>query len=270
MPGGGGTSQTAVNRLAGARTQVAGLVTAAAGLGTLLLLGPLIAPMPQAALAVVVVFYSLELIKPAEFAAIRRVRATEFAWALTAFAGVVLLGTLRGILVAVVLSLVSLAQQAYNPPVYPLGRKRGTTAFRARTPEHAADEAWPGLLIVRVEGRMFFINAERVADRLRPLIDEARPRVLLIDCRAIIDIEYTALKMLTDAEASLGAGGVELWLAGLNPAALEMIRRSPLGDRLGRGRMFVNLEAAVHEYEAIAPAAPDTLVNRTSTQRTDP
>ena len=75
MPAGGGTSQTAVNRLAGARSQVAALVTAVAALATLLLLGPVIALMPQAALAAVVVFYSLELIKPAEFVAIRRVRA---------------------------------------------------------------------------------------------------------------------------------------------------------------------------------------------------
>ena len=81
MPAGGGTSQTAVNRLAGARTQVAELVTAAAALATLLLLGPVIALMPQAALAAVVIFYSLELIKPSEFAAIRRVRRTELLWA---------------------------------------------------------------------------------------------------------------------------------------------------------------------------------------------
>ena len=76
--------------------QVAALVTATTALATLLLLGPVIALMPQAALAAVVVFYSLELIKPAEFAAIRRVRRTEFLWAVTAFAGVVLLGTLQG------------------------------------------------------------------------------------------------------------------------------------------------------------------------------
>ena len=171
MPAGGGTSQTAVNRLAGARSQVSALVTATMALATLLLLGPVIALMPQAALAAVVIVYSIELIKPAEFAAIRRVRRTEFRWALTAFAGVVLLGTLRGILVAVVVSLLSLAQQAYNPTVYVLGRKRGTTVFRARSAEHPDDETWPGLLILRTEGRLFFANAERVADRARVLVE---------------------------------------------------------------------------------------------------
>ncbi len=177
MPAGGGTSQTAVNRLAGARSQVSALVTATMALATLLLLGPVIALMPQAALAAVVIVYSIELIKPAEFGAIRRVRRTEFRWALTAFAGVVLLGTLKGIIVAVVVSLLSLAQQAYNPTVYVLGRKRGTTVFRARSAEHPDDETWPGLLILRTEGRLFFANAERVADRARVLLNEARPRV---------------------------------------------------------------------------------------------
>src|SRR6185503_2785195 len=89
MPAGGGATQTAVNRRAGAKSQVAALVTAAVALATLLLLAPVIALMPQAALAAVVVAYSVELIKPAEFRAIRRVRRTEFIWALVAFAGVI-------------------------------------------------------------------------------------------------------------------------------------------------------------------------------------
>ncbi len=77
MPAGGGTSQTAVNRRAGARTQVAGLVTAGAA---------------------VVIVYWIGLIQPAEFRDILRIRRMEFLWALAAFAGVVLLGTLKGIL----------------------------------------------------------------------------------------------------------------------------------------------------------------------------
>ena len=110
MPAGGGTSQTAVNRRAGAKTQLAQLVTAAGALATLLLLAPFIALMPKAALAAVVIVYSFDLIKPSEFAAIRRVRTTEFRWALIAFAGVMVLGTLQGIVVAVIASLLSLAQ----------------------------------------------------------------------------------------------------------------------------------------------------------------
>ena len=249
MPAGGGTSQTAVNRRAGAKTQLAELVTAAGALATLLLLAPFIALMPKAALAAVVIVYSFELIKPSEFAAIRAVRTTEFRWALIAFAGVVVLGTLQGIVVAVVVSLVSLASQAYNPPLYALGRKRGTTVFRPLTAEHADDEQWQGLLMLRMEGRLFFANAERVADLLWTQVEQSRPRVLLLDGRAIFDVEYTALKVLVEAEEKLRRAGCELWLAGLNPAVFEVVERSQLGATLGRGRMFLNMQAAVEKFE---------------------
>jgi high affinity sulfate transporter 1 len=249
MPAGGGTTQTAVNRRAGARTQLAELVTAAGALATLLLLAPFIALMPKAALAAVVIVYSFELIKPSEFTAIRRVRTTEFRWALIAFAGVVVLGTLQGIVVAVIASLLGLASQAYNPPVYALGRKPGTTVFRPMSSEHPDDEQWPGLLMLRTEGRLFFANAERVADLLWTRVEQTRPRVLLLDCRALFDIEYTALKVLDEARQKLLRSSCELWLAGLNPAVFEVVERSLLGAALGRERMFLNMQAAVEEFE---------------------
>jgi len=249
MPAGGGTSQTAVNRLAGAKSQVAELVTAAGGLATLLFLAPLIGLMPKAALAAVVIVYSLDLIQPSEFKDIRSVRTAEFRWALVAFAGVVLLGTLQGIVVAVILSLLSLAHQAYNPPVYELGRKRGTSVFRQRTAEHPDDETWPGLLMLRIEGRLFFANAQRVGDVVWPLIEQAQPRVVLLDGRAVIDLEYTALKMLAEAEERLRRDGRELWLAGLNPSVFEVVERSKVGKALGRERMFLNMQSAVERFE---------------------
>jgi high affinity sulfate transporter 1 len=255
MPAGGGTTQTAVNRKAGARTQMAGLITAATAGATLLLFAPVIAPMPLAALAAVVVAYSFDLIKPVEFEAIRRVRRTEFGWALTAFAGVVLLGTLRGILVAVIASLLSLAHQAYNPPVYAMGRKRGTQQFGPISNDHTDDETWPGLVILRVEGRLFFANVQRVADKMLPLIEQARPSVVALDCSAVIDIEYTAIKMLIEAEMKMSDQGIALWLVALNPNTLDVVRRSQLGETLGRERIVSNLETAVQQFQQ--PQSPD-------------
>src|SRR5512136_3041027 len=181
MPAGGGTTQTAVNRLAGARSQLAEMVTAAAALVTMLLLAPLISLMPEATLAAVVIVYSIGMIKPPEFRAILKVRRTEFVWALIALAGVVLLGTLKGILVAIIVSLVTLVYQVANPPVYVLGRKPGTNVFRPRSREHPEDETFSGLLILRLEGRVFFANAERLREKMRPLIAEAKPRVVALD-----------------------------------------------------------------------------------------
>jgi high affinity sulfate transporter 1 len=251
MPGGGGTSQTAVNRLAGARTQLAEIVTAGATLVTMLVLASLMGLMPHATLAAVVIVYSIGLIHPAEFRTILRVRRTEFIWAVAALAGVVLLGTLQGIVVAIVVSLVALASQVANPPVHVLGRKPGTNVFRPRSKEHPEDETFPGLLLLRLEGRVFFANAERIAEKLRPLVDEAKPRIVALDLSGVFDLEYTALKMLTEGEKRQRARGVSLWLVGLNPDVLAMVQRSSLGEVQGRERMHFNLEVAVAKYLAL-------------------
>ena len=163
MPAGGGTSQTAVNRHAGARSQVAGIVTAGATLATMLLLAPLIGLMPQATLAAVVVVYSIGLIKPVEFRSILRDPADGVRLGACGVRRRVLFGTLKGILVAIILSLMALAYQMADPPVHVLGRKPGTNVFRPRSREHPEDETFPGLLLVRPEGR--HVLRQRRADR---------------------------------------------------------------------------------------------------------
>jgi sulfate permease, SulP family len=250
MPGGGGTTQTAVNRLAGARTQLSELVTAASTLVTMLLLAPFIARMPQATLGAVVIVYSIGLIKPAEFRTILDVRRMEFLWALAALAGVILLGTLQGIVVAIIVSLVGLAQQVANPPVYVLGRKPGTNVFRPRSEENPGDETFPGLLLLRPEGRIFFANVSRLGEKIWPLIAEAKPKVVALDLGGVFDLEYTALKLLAEAEQRLRNDGIALWLVRMNPGVLAMVQRSPLGRTLGRERMLFNSEQAVAKYAA--------------------
>jgi sulfate permease, SulP family len=251
MPGGGGTTQTAVNRLAGACTQLSELVTAAITLIVMLLLAPVIAFMPQATLAAVVIVYSIGLIKPAEFRSILSVRRTEFIWALVAFAGVVLVGTLKGILVAIVVSLLALAYQVADPPVYVLGRKRGTNVFRPCSEESPDDEEFPGMLILRVEGRVFFANAGQIANKMKPLVEQRKPRIVALDMCGVPDLEYTALKMLMDAEKRHREQGTQLWLVGMNPQVLAMVRKSQLGKDLGNEGMQFNVEMAVAKYQAI-------------------
>jgi MFS superfamily sulfate permease-like transporter len=252
MPAGGGTSQTAVNRFAGAHTQLAALVTTGVTLVTMFVLAPLVELMPQATLAALVLVYSSGLINPAEFVAILRVRHRETVWIVVALAGVVLLGTLKGIVVAIVVSLLTLAYQVANPPVYVLGRKPGTNVFRPRSSEHPEDETFPGLLLLRVDGWIFFVNAELIAEKMKPLIVAANPKVVALDLSGVNDLEYTALKMLTEAEKRNRDHGMMFWLVGLEPGVLAMVQRSPLGKTLGRERMFFNLEQAVARYQASA------------------
>jgi sulfate permease, SulP family len=161
---------------------------------------------------------------------------------------VILLGTLKGIIVAIVLSLVALASQVAGSPVYVLGRKPGTNVFRRRSEEHPEDETYPGLLLLKLEGRVFFANAEQIGQKIRMLMDEAQPKVVALDFSAVPDLEYTALKALSEGERRAHDQGVSLWLVGLNPGVLQMVQRSPLGKALGREKMQFSLELAVARY----------------------
>jgi len=248
MPGGGGTTQTAVNVHAGARTQVAELVTAAMALVTALFLAPLVAMMPQSALAAMVIVYSFGLIKPIEFHDILRIRRTEFSWAIVAFAGVVLVGTLKGIVIAIIVSFVTLAHHVADPPVYVLRRKPGTNVFRPQSPEHPEDESFPGLLLLRPEGPIFFANAAHIAHKIEPLIRETRPKVVAVDASGVLDMEYTALKMFAQVAKKQSQHGIQLWLIGMSPEVLTIVQRSPLGQMLQPEAMHFNLEIAVRRY----------------------
>jgi anti-anti-sigma regulatory factor len=82
--------------------------------------------------------------------------------------------------------------------------------------------------------------------------------VVALDLEGVHDLEYTALKMLTEAEKKEREKGVLLWLVGLTPSVLAMVQRSSLGATLGGDRMFFNLEQAVATYQKQAPSARTT------------
>lgn len=251
MPAGGGTSQTAVVHAAGGRSQKASLVTAGTAVATMLLLAPLLGLLPFATLAAVVIVYSVGLIQPAEFKAIRQVRTMEFRWAVIACVGVLVFGTLKGIVVAIVVSMIGLASQAARPRVSVIGRKRGADVLRPLSPEHPDDETFEGLLILRPEGRLFFVNVQYVAERLHALIDEHQPRVVALDLSRVPDLEYSALQMLVEGEKRATERGVTVWLVGLNPGVLETVRHAGLADRLGRERLLFNARAAIEHYQSL-------------------
>jgi len=255
MPAGGGTSQTAVVRATGGQTQKASLVTAAAAAAIMLFLAPVLGLLPHASLAALVIVYSIGLIQPAEFAAIRRVRTMEFHWAVAAAFGVLVFGTLQGIVVAIVLSLVGLSSQVAYPRVHVIGRKRGADVLRPLSPEHPDDETFDGLLILRPEGRLFFVNAQFVSDQIGALIKAHQPRVVALDMSRVFDLEYSALQMLLEGEKRATENGAIVWLVGLNPGVLEVVRHVGLDARLGRERMLFNARAAIEHYQALAWAA---------------
>jgi MFS superfamily sulfate permease-like transporter len=222
----------------------------------MLLFAPILGLLPNAVLAAIVIVYSVGLIKPAEFVQIRRIRAMEFWWALVAAVGVLTFGTLQGIIVAIILSLITLAYQAAHPRVSVIGKKRGADVLRPVSPEHPDDETFEGLLIVRPEGRLFFINAQDVTDQIGALVTEHKPRVLAIDMSRVSDIEYSALQMMIENDERAVREGVTVWLVGLNPGVLEIVRKSGLDKQLGPRRLLFNARVAIEQYKDMNSAAP--------------
>jgi sulfate permease, SulP family len=249
MPAGGGTSQSNVVRAVGGRTQMTSLVTAGVAAATMLLFAPLLGLLPYATLATVVIVYSVGLIQPAEFFAIRKVRRMEFRWALIACFGVLVFGTLQGIVVAIIVSLLGLASQVVNPVVDVLARKRDADVLRPLSAKHPDDEVFAGLLILRPEGRLFFANAAQVRERISALVRQYQPRVLVLDLSRVSDIEYTALQMLLEGEKRLTESHATLWLAGLNPPVLKAVRGIGLAELLGRERMLYSVHAAIERFQ---------------------
>ena len=261
MPAGGGTSQTAIADSAGARSQLAQWVNAGVVLVSLLFLSRVISLLPKAALGAVIVLAAISMIKPADFRAVAHIHREELLWSLATLAGVVLIGTLQGILIAVAISILTLMVQANHPPVYAVAYDRKKGVFH-RAGEHEDDETYPGLLMLRTEGRLTFANAENAGEKMQRLLAQEKPRVVVLECSAIPDIEYTALAMLMESEQKQRANGVELWLAAINPDLLATIRRSPLSATLGPERMFIDLQKALQAWQRHGDRTPRVVDRR--------
>src|SRR5262249_6054776 len=139
-----------------------------------------------------------------------------------------------------------------------IGKKRGADVLRPLSSEHPDDETWEGLLIVRPEGRLFFVNEQYVAERIGQLAAQYQPRVLCIDMSRVPDIEYSALQALMEREKRVTDRGIIVWVAALNPGTLEVVRRVGLDQRLGRERMLFNARVAIERYQAMMCTPPST------------
>ncbi|MBV9579908.1 MAG: SulP family inorganic anion transporter [Chloroflexi bacterium] len=249
-PPGGGLSQTAVNDQAGARSQAAELVTASMVALTLLALAPLFSDLPLAVLGGIVLVAAMGLADPSGLLALRAMRRDEYALALAAALGVLVFGTLGGILVAVLLSLGVLLWHLDHPPIVRLGRDSTTGAYRDLALEPDL-ETVPGLLVVRVEGRLFFVNARPVTERLRELVDASTspPAVLLLDASSVNDTDVTAAEAIEELHDTLARQGTELWAAHVEGRgrALEARRERWVA---AQDRVFPTLDAAVAAFHA--------------------
>ena len=138
----------------------------------------------------------------------------------------------------------------------PEGCRASADVLRPLSPEHPTDETFEGLLILRPEGRLFFANAQNVAQQMSALIETHQPRVVALDLSRVPDIEYSALQALMEGEKRATERGTVVWLVALNPGVLEVVRRTGLNMQLGRERLLFNARAAIARYQAMQ-AKPD-------------
>jgi SulP family sulfate permease len=244
-------SQTATAETAGARTQLASLVTAGLILATALLLAPLFADLPDAVLGAIVIAAVLGLIDIAELRRYWAWRRTDFLIAITAMVGVLLTTVLGGMVLAVLLSVASLLYRASRPNVAALGRLPGHRATFGDLSRHPDAEPVAGLIIVRLDAPLYFFNANVARGQILDLIasEDRPPHGVLIDLGATADLDVTTADMLLELEAELRERDIDVLLAQVKGSVRDRMRRTGLMDAVGEERVYLSVSSAVKDFE---------------------
>jgi high affinity sulfate transporter 1 len=246
-------SRTAVAEQSGSKSQVTGLVGAAVITLMLLLLPGLLQNLPQPTLAAVVIAASMSL---ADLPATRRLWSqsrSEFILSLTAFAGVVLLGVLLGIVVAITLSVANVFRRTWWPYQAILGRRPGIAGYHdiARHPEA---ELLEGCTIFRFDAPLIFANARTFRDQVLVIARaSAKPAWIIVAAEPLTDVDTTACDMLEDLVMDLDQQGVTLVFAEMKGPVKEKARQFGLGARIPDDRFFPTLGTAVKAWRARSP-----------------
>jgi high affinity sulfate transporter 1 len=248
-------SRTAVAAQNGAKTQVTGLVGAAA-IALLLLFAPgLLRNLPQPTLAAVVIAASFSLADLSGMRRLWRQRKSDFWLAMAAFLGVALLGVLPGIGIAVGLSILDVFRRAWRPYHARLGRVPGISGYHDMTVYPEAAQL-PGLVIFRFDSPLFFANANTFRDEVLELAaEEPRPKKIVIAAEPITDIDTTAADMLADLDRKLNADGVSLAFAELKSRVQEKVERYELTGVINPAHFYPTIGSAIRAFEAETGAA---------------
>jgi sulfate permease, SulP family len=242
-------SRTAIVDAVGGRSRWSGLATLGAALVIVVALRPALARFPDAALAAVVVYAGLRLIDVKEFARIARYRRTELLIALATTFGVLVLGVLQGVLVAVSLSLVDVIRRVARPH----------DAVEGLVPDlagmHDVDDydtavVVPGLLVYRYDAPLFFANADNFLTRVRESVAAYDPEWVLLNAEAIGEVDLTGADALETLRAELADKGIVLALARLKQDPRDVLRPSGLLERIGDEHIFPTLPMALAGYRA--------------------
>ena len=244
-------SASSLNDQSGAKTQMSSLVTGLLVLVTMLFLAPLFSDLPKAVLAAViidaVVFGMMDV--PA-LRRLFRVQRFDFWIAVAAILGVLTFGVLQGVVVGIVLSLVWLVYVSTRPNIVELGNQPGTQVFGdlASYPEGIT---FPGLLVVRFDGGLFFASADSLQDQLRESLLEREPpiRTVVIDCGSMNFIDSQGADKLRELHEIAVERGVALHLSNLKAGVREVLAADGLLELFGAGRVHAKTYLAVQAHQ---------------------
>ena len=239
-------SRTAVAEQSGAKSQLTGVVGAALVAILLLFLNSLLADLPQTALAAVVIVAALSLMDVGLLRRYYQVRRSAFAVSLVATAGVMLLGVLQGILVAVALAILLFFRRNWWPHGAVLGRVDGVAGWHDVDAYPEAEEI-PGIVVYRWEAPLFFANASSFREAIRRIARERRPDWIVLQCEAVTDVDVTAAEMLEQLDNELNAAGTHLAFAEMRSRLQDLTLRYGLMETLDRDHFYPTLEAALDE-----------------------
>jgi SulP family sulfate permease len=244
-------SRTVVSDQMGGKSQWVGLIAAALTIVFLLFLTPLLAPLPTVALGAIIIVASLGLLDVAAFRFLRQVRPAEFWLAVVTAFGVLTVGILQGILVAVMLSLINVIYHIARPHDALLDDvdASGGTVYRGVTEKETALTE-PGLIVYRFDAPLVFANAAFFTERLEALIANAGAglKCVILDAEAISDFDSTAAEALETLDADLERLGVDLWIARANGPLRELLLVTGLIKRFGKENIYPSVRGAVVAY----------------------
>jgi MFS superfamily sulfate permease-like transporter len=243
------SSRTPVAEAAGAKTQLTGVVGALA-VALLLLFAPnLLGNLPNSALAAVVIAAALGLFEIRDLRRILRIQNWEFWLSIVCFLGVVFLGVIEGIGLAIVLAVIEFLWDGWRPHYAVLGRVDGLRGYHdvVRYPEA---RLVPGLVLFRWDAPLFFANAELFHERvLKAVARSPTPvRRVVITAEPVTSIDVTSADMLADLEQALRASAIELRFAEMKDPVKDKLRRFELFERFGEASFAPTVGAAVDDY----------------------
>jgi high affinity sulfate transporter 1 len=241
-------SRTAVAERSGAKTQLTGVVGAALIILMIVLIPGLFRNLPQPALAAVVITASLSLADIPGTVRLWRQRRVEFLLSIAAFLGVVLLGVLPGIAIAVALSILNVFRRAWWPYDTELGRVEGLEGYHD-VHSYPQAEHLSGLVIYRFDGPLFFANAKTFREEVRRLARaDPPPTWILIAAEPMTDVDTTASDVLEELDEALNDQGISLVFAELKDPVRRKIERYGLTRTINPQHFFPTIESAVAAF----------------------